>query len=127
MAKISSHCKDCLEILGKDYREVHEWLDNVCSIFPFQIFSDYHRSFRHNSYGVKIWRSVSFGHELAVRLHLIRDYDMVIVHHEYKDNIDKIMRKSNKALVFFNNLENFEVVIPHLFVDDTGLVAKAVK
>ena len=32
MADLKTHCEDCLEELGEEFREVHEWLDE-----PFQV------------------------------------------------------------------------------------------
>lgn len=124
MAKISVHCRDCEEIIGDSFLEVHEWLDGMNKYFPFQIFSDYHRSFRHNSYGIAILRSKSFQHELAGRIHLLRDYYQILSRREYVDNNKEIIRKSNMILPYFNNLEKFDIQIPHLFQDVIGLVAK---
>lgn len=126
MAKISVHCKDCKEILGRNFIDVHQWLDELNGYFPFQIFSDYHRSFRHNSYGIEYLKSVSFQYELAGRIHLLRDYYQVLSSWEYVDNNEEIIRKSNIVLVYFNNLEKFDVQIPHLFQDEIGLVAKGI-
>lgn len=124
MAKISVHCRDCEEILGDSFLEVHEWLDGMNKYFPFQIFSDYHRSFRHNSYGITILGSRSFQHELAGRIHLLRDYYHVLSRWEYVDNTEEIIRKSNMVIVYFNDIEKFDIQIPHLFRNGVGLVAK---
>jgi hypothetical protein len=139
MPDFKTHCEDCEMILGKPYEFVHQWLDVMNSIFPFQIFSDYHRSFRHNSYGIAYLESVSYKHGLAGRIHIIKDYcamyteesflikDDFMLFHEKLKNASDIMKYSNKALMYFNNLKNFDVQIPHLFVDNEGLVSKGMK
>lgn len=127
MAKISVHCRDCESILGRPFTDVHKWLDEMNSVFPFQVFSDYHRSFRHNSYGIAILRDISIMHEIAGRIHLIRDYYHMLNRRDYINNMPEIIRKSNIVLVYFNNLEKFDVQIPHLFKDNDGLMEKASK
>ena len=74
MAHIDQHCRDCLRLLRKSYNEVHMWIDRMAGDFPIQLFQDYHRSFRHNSYGLSVIRS-KFGPEaeIAGKIHLVRD------------------------------------------------------
>ena len=74
MAHIDQHCRDCLRLLRKSYNDVHMWIDHMAGDFPIQLFQDYHRSFRHNSYGLSVVRS-KFGPkaELAAKIHLVRD------------------------------------------------------
>lgn len=103
MSKIKIHCDDCIQILGNEYYQVHRWLDKMNNDFPIDVFSDYHRSFRHNSYGLRILKSISYKHEIAGRIHLIRDYYDKFT---YK-SISDIIKESNKLLIYYNNLNNF--------------------
>jgi hypothetical protein len=69
MALIEEHCKDCFKSLGKDFREVHEWLDEF---FPTMGF--HHRIMRHHKDGVEEARK-KWGDEgaKAAELHIIKD------------------------------------------------------
>lgn len=48
MASIDEHCRDCLNILGEEFREVNEWLDEFFPILGFK-----HRGQRHHKEGVE--------------------------------------------------------------------------
>lgn len=48
MALVDEHCRDCTNILGEDFREVHEWLDEF---FPSKGLR--HRVARHHTEGVE--------------------------------------------------------------------------
>jgi hypothetical protein len=48
MAHIDEHCKDCLVLLGAEYRQVHEWLDEYADIV-----GPAHRDIRHHENGVE--------------------------------------------------------------------------
>lgn len=48
MASIEEHCQDCLKELGKEYREVHEWLDGL-----FSKIGPKHRDARHHTGGIQ--------------------------------------------------------------------------
>ena len=69
MTTVDQHSKDCLRELGKEYREVHEWLDEL-----FKDLGSKHRDVRHHEGGVdeaiKKW-----GEEAgeAARIHIRRD------------------------------------------------------
>jgi len=69
MAYLHEHCYDCKQHLGKDWKEVHLWLD--------ALFADYgmaHRKYRHNSEGIEEIRKM-WGNEaaLAAKIHIIVD------------------------------------------------------
>jgi len=73
MAHIEQHCYDCLEILGKEFKEVHEWLDEFffpeggsCNVF--------HRKFRHHQEGLNEIKTL-FGKDAVVAgvIHILRD------------------------------------------------------
>lgn len=72
--KFEEHCKQCTEILGEPFPEVHKWLDYYFMKFPY---SDRHRRKRHHKAGIadveKKW-----GHEAAkaAYLHVISDLKM---------------------------------------------------
>ena len=48
MAALEEHMKDCVDQLGKDYKEVHLWLDEY-----FKRIGARHRSIRHHLEGIK--------------------------------------------------------------------------
>jgi len=111
MAWIETHCEDCRSLLGEEFRRVHEFLDQYAEIFKVGIFNEYHRTFLHNKYGLSIVRS-RWGYEayLAGIIHISRDY------HESGMNdkdMDWIMTNFGKALLYFNNMDNFEPHIQH--------------
>ena len=55
------HCKDCQELLGKDWSVVHRWLDEYAAIyFPSMM----HRTIRHHKEGVEEVREM-WGDEAA--------------------------------------------------------------
>lgn len=105
MPPIEKHCRDCLELLGEDFLHVHEWLDQCARHFPPVVWNDYHRSFLHNGYGIAIVEA-KWGNRAkqAALIHIARDYDDV------RDS-NKIVEIVNKALMWFNNIENME---PHV-------------
>lgn len=108
MAMIESHCKCCNKYLGKPYREVHKWLDEFAGVFPIGFFNDYHRSFRHNSYGIQIIRARwGLEAEKACKLHLVQDVYGI----NYKWSIDVALGKYPKAVIFLNNLNNMEPIV----------------
>ena len=75
MAPRDRHELDCLHLIQKPMWEVHAWLDELNRVFPYQLFEDYHRSFRHNSWGIQqcleMWGPDG---ESAARIHLLRDW-----------------------------------------------------
>lgn len=73
--KLEDHCKECEEILGKPFREVHLWLDEFAKKYsPHEKYK--HRKFRHHKEGVEEARKL-FGYEgaKAAELHIRSDND----------------------------------------------------
>ncbi len=70
MAHIDEHCEDCLEQLGKEFREVHIFLDQFAKKFGWS-----HRMIFHNTYGVEIVRRF-FGplQAEAAKIHIKKDF-----------------------------------------------------
>jgi hypothetical protein len=118
MPWIKAHCADCVNILDKDYRHVHEFLDQYAKIFDVIMFNEYHRSFLHNKYGLEAIRA-KWGNEayIAGVIHISRDY------HELRmDNKDMkwIMKHFGKALKYFHNMDNFDPQIDPRVVQGWG-------
>lgn len=116
MAHRDRHELDCLHLLQKPMWEVHAWLDEMSQVFPVELFIDYHRSFRHNSWGVQqcleMWGSDG---EKAARIHLLRDWNLdVPIKHL---NLAEALRQSDEALIHFNMLdeEEYNHLLPHQF------------
>lgn len=107
MSKISTHCEDCLNILGKEYREVHAWLDAYTKIHnPFFKF-EYHRKFRHHAEGVKeIGRKWGHYAEKAAKIHIIGDMNMYVYCNMNTLTEDKIDECYEKALKFCDPIPN---------------------
>lgn len=70
MAEFKTHCNDCKIALGKDYAQVHRWLDEL-----FIILGPKHRSARHHDKGVEKVREM-WGDEAAkaAEIHIRRDF-----------------------------------------------------
>ncbi len=107
MAPSDRHELDCLHLLQKPMWEVHAWLDEMNRVFPFQLFYDYHRTFRHNSWGVQqcleLWGQDG---ENAARIHLLRDWfsDVKIKWM----GLAEALRQSDDALIHFNMMDENE-------------------
>ena len=105
MAPRNRHELDCLHVLGKPMAEVHEWLDEMNRVFPFQLFGEYHRTFRHNAYGVAYclekWGPDG---QKAALVHLVRDWNDVLVLKQMRP--EDVLALAGKALGFFNNAGN---------------------
>ena len=113
MASIDQHCKDCINLLGDHFNDVHMWLDWGAGLFPIQFFSDYHRSLRHNSYGLEVVRSL-FGPkaEIAAKIHLVRDCEDWMCPLKFEGySLDEILEKLPGSLLFLNDLMNMEPLI----------------
>jgi DNA-binding GntR family transcriptional regulator len=69
MAEFAVHCQDCVRILGKPYKHVHRYLDEL---YPYM--GAIHRMVRHNETGVSQVRK-RWGEEAAkaARIHIARD------------------------------------------------------
>ena len=118
MPWLKAHCEDCEAILGKDYKHVHEFLDQYTKIFDVAIFTEYHRTFLHNKAGLDAIRS-KWGNEayLAGIIHISRDYHELAM--DNKD-MDWIMKRWGKVLLYFNNMDNFEPNIDPRVVQGWG-------
>ena len=113
MAGIDQHCKDCINLLGEHFNDVHMWLDEIAGILPIGLFYDYHRSFRHNSYGLAVVRSL-FGPAayVAAKIHLVRDCEDWMCPLTFEGySLDEILEKLPGSLLFLNDLENMEPLI----------------
>lgn len=104
MAYISEHCKDVKHYLGveDDFVIVHEFLDQYASVFPVAFFNDYHRTFLHNTYGLRIcearWGEVG---RLSAIIHLMRDYCGFHIQHW---SLEKILKEFPRYLMWFDLL-----------------------
>jgi hypothetical protein len=69
MADIKTHCRDCVHELGEEFREVHEWLDEL-----FKYAGPDHRDYRHNPKGIEEVRK-RWGDRAAraAEIHIRRD------------------------------------------------------
>jgi len=105
MARLDRHELDCLHVVGKPMTEVHLWLDALNRVFPFQLFGEYHRTFRHNAFGVQVCLE-NWGPDgqKAALVHLVRDWNDTFVLKQMHP--EDVLRQAGKALVFFNNVEN---------------------
>ena len=76
MASRKEHCKETLEKLGKDWNEVHAWLDGLACI-KGQLNLN-HRRWRHHDEGIEEIREM-YGDEAAeaARIHIVRDFGRV--------------------------------------------------
>lgn len=100
MAKTSTHCEDCIQVLGKPYLEVHEWLDAFAKKYQPQLYLEKHRMYRHHDEGVKKAEKL-FGYYggLAAKLHIIRDNSWYVIFDINKlreDNIEELYQKALK-------------------------------
>ena len=80
--KWAAHCKECFIKLGRDFDEVHRWLDAPArDYFPWMG----HRQIRHHTEGVEKVRSL-FGDEAAeaAEMHIISDEGKVPSKEEIK-------------------------------------------
>jgi len=75
MSYIEEHCKDCVEELGEPFYEVHAFLDQYSEMFPITHFAAYHRTFLHNTYGLRLVKAM-WGEKAwkAAVLHVVTDY-----------------------------------------------------
>lgn len=118
MAHIDQHCRDCLRLLQKSYNDVHMWIDHMAGVFPIQFFQDYHRSFRHNSYGLSVVRS-KFGPEaeLAAKIHIVRDCEDWCCPNRFgRLTLDDVLEKLPKCLLYLNDLQNMEPMVHNYVV-----------
>jgi len=69
MAYLHEHCADCQKLLGREWKEVHLWLDAL-----FKEYGQDHRCHRHHVEGIEETRRM-WGDEAAVaaKIHIIVD------------------------------------------------------
>jgi hypothetical protein len=127
MAKIIDHCRDCKKFLGKEAREVHEFLDQYADTFPVAHFLDYHRTFLHNSYGLRIIRAKygKLGWAAAV-IHMTRDFLEGTIDHL---TFNQMSKEFPRRLMWFNTLDHCYKPHPHVVKgwEGKGLVYLATK
>lgn len=105
MAYIDDHCKDVSHYTdAKDgCKEIHMFLDQYAAVFPVAYFYDYHRTFLHNTYGVRIcaarWGEIG---KIAAIIHLTRDYCGM---HMQNWSLEKILKEFPKYLMWYNLLQ----------------------
>ena len=104
MARIKDHIEDCKKVIGKPYRRVHEFLDQYAELFPVFVFTEYHRGFLHNKYGIEVVKAM-WGPEAekAAQIHIVRDYSELPV-----KSWKAIDRYLNRSLLYFHCLKNLE-------------------
>lgn len=111
MARIEEHMNDCKKLLGNPHEQVHKFLDQYAEAFPVVIFTEYHRGFLHNRYGIEIVRAMwGLEAEKAAIAHIARDYaELPMI------NWKRIDMHIGRALLYFNYLKNLEPHIqPHI-------------
>jgi len=77
MASRKVHCAECLEKMGKEFDEVHKWLDGLAS--PKRGYLNInHRRYRHHLEALEEVREL-FGDEAvkAAEMHIITDFGRV--------------------------------------------------
>uniref|UniRef100_A0A6M3JZ97 Uncharacterized protein n=1 Tax=viral metagenome TaxID=1070528 RepID=A0A6M3JZ97_9ZZZZ len=112
MASIDKHVRDCKFLLGKPYTKIHLWLDQYAKMFPIGMFNDYHRTFLHNSYGIGILEdTMDINTVIAAKIHIIRDWDDHVDLRKRYGDISNIKNVYNKAIIWFNNLMNMDVIL----------------
>ena len=111
MARIEEHMKDCKRLLGKPYERVHQFLDQYAELFPVFVFTEYHRGFLHNKYGIEVVRAMwGLEAEKAAKIHIVRDYSELPV--KSWKAIDQYL---NRSLLYFHYLDNLEPNLqPHI-------------
>ena len=84
------------------------WLDGMNKAFPFQLFGEYHRTFRHNGYGVQYCLE-NWGPDgqKAAMVHLVRDWDDRI--NLKQMNFEELLPYMRKALMWFNRMDENEM------------------
>ena len=68
---LEAHCRECLALFGKEYREVHIWLDEFAGTPEYKMR---HRRVRHHEAGIQ--KAIKlFGEEggKAARIHVVAD------------------------------------------------------
>ena len=71
MSKFEDHCKESIELFGRPYEQVHQWLDALHGTERYRMR---HRRVRHHEAGIKEATRL-FGEEVGIvaRQHIISD------------------------------------------------------
>ena len=111
MAQVEEHMSDCKVLLGHPWERVHEFLDQYAEMFPVAIFTEYHRSFLHNKYGIEVVRAMwGLEAEKAAIAHVAGDYAELPM-----TDWKRVNMYIDRALLYFNYLDNVEPNIqPHV-------------
>lgn len=101
MAKIKTHCEDCVQVLGNPYKKVHEWMDFYAKKYNPMLYLERHRQYRHHAEGVKKAEEL-FGYYggLAAKLHIIRDNQFYVFFDINVLREGDIQELYEKALIF---------------------------
>ena len=98
MAKIETHVQDCETVLGKGYKETHEWLDAYAKKYNPFLMLEYHRKFRHHDKAVEeVKKKWGYYAEKAAKLHIIRDNEQYVyfdINTLREDDIDDLYKKA---------------------------------
>lgn len=73
MADLKTHCRDCVQELGAEFKHVHIWLDEL-----FEYLGPDHRTYRHNRRGIEEVRK-RWGDKAAraAEIHIRRDGEVI--------------------------------------------------
>lgn len=106
MAITEEHERDCKALLGEKWRNAHVLLDQYASVFPPNLFGEYHRTFLHNKYGLCIIKEV-LGERavLAGKIHLVRDWYGIPLTDK---PLDWVLANFPRAMLYFHNVDRFE-------------------
>jgi len=114
MAQIITHMEDCERMLGKPYKEVHQWLDYYARIFTIRPYLAYHRFFRHNKRGLLYiknrWGTLGCD---AGKVHLIRDFADFLLNTAMNNiRYNQIDKLCGEALILCNDAELTAPMVP---------------
>jgi hypothetical protein len=101
MAKIETHIKDCINILGEGFEEIHKWLDAYAKKYNPFLFLERHRQYRHHAAAIE-YIEKKYGHyaSKAAKLHIIRDNALYVYCNMDTLREDEIDEYYQKALKF---------------------------
>lgn len=103
MAKIQTHIEDCERLLGKGYKEVHEWLDHYAKDYNPYVYLEYHRKFRHTEEALEEkFKEWGFYKQQAAKIHIIRDVELYVLNKPMDqveiEEIDELFEKAKEYL-----------------------------